>query len=122
MRVRDFFFSRNERLNVEVTLRGPIDPATGMVANISDLKRYMQHLLFYLLTYFYMSPIVAIMDTLDHRNLDKDVSYFRSVVSTTENVAVYIWRGVHAQLPKPSLLHEVRVHETDKNIVVYRGE
>jgi len=27
---------------VEVTLKGPIDVDNGMVANISDLKKYMQ--------------------------------------------------------------------------------
>ncbi|XP_065349696.1 6-pyruvoyl tetrahydrobiopterin synthase [Cloeon dipterum] len=92
---------------VEVSLKGPIDPDNGMVANIADLKKYMQ---------------VAIMDTMDHKNLDKDVPYFKDVVSTTENVAVFIWQGIKAQLPDPSMLYEVKVYETDKNIVIYRGE
>eukprot|EP00055_Hartaetosiga_balthica_P006353 m.19783 g.19783 ORF g.19783 m.19783 type:complete len:170 (+) comp5172_c0_seq1:1-510(+) len=92
---------------VEVTLRGPVDPKTGMVINLVDLKKYMNK---------------AIMDTMDHKHLDLDVSYFKDVVSTTENVCVYIWERMLEQLPSKALLFEVKVHETDKNIVRYRGE
>lgn len=41
--------------------------------------------------------------------------------STTENVAVYIWDNMVKLLP-PNLLYEIKIHETEKNIVVYRGE
>ncbi|RXM31508.1 6-pyruvoyl tetrahydrobiopterin synthase [Acipenser ruthenus] len=64
---------------------------------------------------------MAIMEPLDHKNLDKDVPYFADVVSTTENVAVFIWDNLLKFLP-PNSLYEVKIHETDKNIVVYRGE
>ncbi|XP_043570359.1 6-pyruvoyl tetrahydrobiopterin synthase isoform X2 [Chiloscyllium plagiosum] len=63
----------------------------------------------------------AIMKPLDHKNLDKDVPYFANVVSTTENVAIFIWDNLQKYLPA-NLLYEVKVYETDKNIVVYRGE
>lgn len=63
----------------------------------------------------------VIMTTLDHKHLDKDVPYFADVVSTTENVAVYIWDNMAKVLP-PNLLYEIKIHETDKNIVIYRGE
>ncbi|XP_030629797.1 6-pyruvoyl tetrahydrobiopterin synthase [Chanos chanos] len=91
---------------VEVTVRGKIDRQTGMVMNLTDLKQYIEQ---------------AIMKPLDHKNLDKDVPYFANVVSTTENVAVYIWDSLVHLLP-PNMLYEIKVHETDKNIVVYRGE
>ncbi|XP_037610494.1 6-pyruvoyl tetrahydrobiopterin synthase isoform X2 [Sebastes umbrosus] len=63
----------------------------------------------------------VIMTPLDHKNLDKDVPYFSTVVSTTENLAVYIWDNMVKVLP-PDLLYEIKIHETDKNVVVYRGE
>ncbi|XP_054854003.1 6-pyruvoyl tetrahydrobiopterin synthase isoform X2 [Eublepharis macularius] len=91
---------------VEVTVQGKIDPATGMVINLTDLKDYMQE---------------AIMEPLDHKNLDKDVPYFANVVSTTENVAVFIWENLQKHLPKGAL-YKVKVYETDKNTVVYKGE
>ena len=94
---------------VEVTLRGPVDPKTGMVANLSDLKLWMER---------------AFMATLDHKNLDKDVVYFRDVVSTVENIAVYIWERmmIEALGDDGKLVYEVKVHETDKNVASYRGE
>lgn len=62
------------------------------------------------------------MDTLDHKNIDKDVPYFEYVPSTTENVAIYIFNEIKNMLPNPALLYEVKIHETDNNIVIYRGE
>ncbi|RXN31269.1 6-pyruvoyl tetrahydrobiopterin synthase [Labeo rohita] len=63
----------------------------------------------------------AIMKPLDHKNLDLDVPYFADVVSTTENLAVFIWDSMVKLLP-PDSLYEIKIYETDKNIVVYRGE
>ncbi|XP_072881934.1 6-pyruvoyl tetrahydrobiopterin synthase isoform X1 [Hemitrygon akajei] len=91
---------------VEVTVCGEVNPITGMVINITELKEHLQE---------------VIMKQLDHKNLDKDVPYFANVVSTTENIAIYIWENLQKRLP-PGLLDEVKVYETKKNIVVYRGE
>ncbi|NP_001396140.1 6-pyruvoyl tetrahydrobiopterin synthase isoform 6 [Mus musculus] len=85
---------------------GGIDPVTGMVMNLTDLKEYMEE---------------AIMKPLDHKNLDLDVPYFADAVSTTENVAVYIWESLQKLLPVGAL-YKVKVFETDNNIVVYKGE
>ena len=90
---------------VEATLYGPVNEDTGMVFNLGDLKKYMS----------------TVIDTLDHKNLDKDVEYFENVVSTTENVAVYIYNCLNELLPR-DLLYEVKIHETDNNVVVYRGK
>lgn len=75
--------------------------------NLADLKEAMEQ---------------CVMKVLDHKNLDKDVAHFANVVSTTENVAVFIWDALSVQLSNPNLLHEVKVYETEKNIMVYRGE
>ncbi|XP_022256550.1 6-pyruvoyl tetrahydrobiopterin synthase-like isoform X2 [Limulus polyphemus] len=91
---------------VEVTVKGEIDETTGMVMNIADLKNYMNE---------------AIMKVIDHKNLDKDVPYFIEKVSTTENVAVFIWESLKPYIPS-GLLHSVKIYETDKNIVYFQGE
>ncbi|XP_061910969.1 6-pyruvoyl tetrahydrobiopterin synthase [Entelurus aequoreus] len=91
---------------VEITVRGKIDNITGMVINLTDLKRSIEE---------------VIMNSLDHKNLDKDVPYFANLVSTTENLAVYIWDSM-AEALAPKNLYEIKIHETDKNIVTYRGE
>ncbi|KAL4223958.1 hypothetical protein ACF0H5_017417 [Mactra antiquata] len=93
---------------VEVTVRGPVDPATGMVMNLCDLKAYMNK---------------AFMETLDHKNIDKDEPYFKDIVSTAENIAVYIWERMSKLVINSTVqLFEVKVHETDKNIATYRGD
>jgi 6-pyruvoyltetrahydropterin/6-carboxytetrahydropterin synthase len=75
-----------------------------MVYNLTDLKHAMDRL---------------VLDKLDHKNIDRDVADFVGV-STAENIAIYIW-----DLLKPvlaDLLYEVRLQETENNIVIYRGE
>ncbi|XP_070783621.1 6-pyruvoyl tetrahydrobiopterin synthase-like [Enoplosus armatus] len=96
-------FSASHRLH---SVRPQIDRLTGMVMNLTDLKKCIED---------------VIMTTLDHKNLDKDVPYFANVVSTTENVAVYIWDNMVKALP-PNLLYEIKIHESDKNIVVFTEE
>lgn len=92
---------------VEVTVCGPVDPITGMVMNIQDVKEAMDK---------------AIIKPLDHKSIDKDVPYFHNVISTTENVAVFAWKELKKVLEKPELLYEVKIWETEKNIVLYRGD
>lgn len=41
--------------------------------------------------------------------------------STTENLAVFIWDNMKKVMPRPDFLYEVKILETDKNIVIYRG-
>ncbi|KAA3677392.1 6-pyruvoyltetrahydropterin/6-carboxytetrahydropterin synthase [Paragonimus westermani] len=93
---------------LEVTLFGPVDPKTGMVMNLTELHSVIQR---------------NVLDFVDHKNLDKDVNYFRdnSVVSTTENLAVFIWNQLLLSIPR-TVLHEVKLWETDKNVITYRGD
>lgn len=90
---------------VKVTIRGPVDPITGMVMNLTDLKKHME----------------CVLQPLDHKNLDMDVLFFADTCSTAENVAVYIWNNLTKLLPE-GLLYEVKVNETGKNSARYRGE
>lgn len=92
---------------MEVTVRGPINPSTGMVLNLSDLKECMQK---------------VVIDEMDHKNIDKQVEHFTNTISTTENIAVYIFEQLKKHMSNPQLLYEVKVHETDKNVVCFRGE
>ncbi|RZC35757.1 6-pyruvoyl tetrahydrobiopterin synthase [Asbolus verrucosus] len=92
---------------VKVTLFGEIDPKTGMIMNMTELKKDMEE---------------AVMKPMDHKNLDKDVEFFKTRPSTTENLTVFIWTRMKQMLRKPELLYEVEVYETENNIVKYRGE
>ncbi|KAI7862575.1 hypothetical protein BDF14DRAFT_1854007 [Spinellus fusiger] len=99
---------------VEVTLRGDVHPATGMVMNLVSLKECIQ---------------LSVLDPLDHKNLDVEVEFFRQNPSTTENLAIFIWKNFkHHLLSNPSWsvhateLYKVKVCETDANSVEYFGE
>lgn len=91
---------------IVVSVRGPVDPTTGMVMNISDLKGIIKD---------------TVLDVVDHKNLDKDVPYFKNRPSTSENVAVFCWEALAKSVP-PGLLHEVRIEETEKNFVSFHGK
>jgi 6-pyruvoyltetrahydropterin/6-carboxytetrahydropterin synthase len=95
---------------VTVTLRGPIDPRTGMLVNLTALADALK-------------PILA---TVDHKHLDLDVAYFRDnrIVSTAENIAVFFWRALARASPDliAPILHAIRIDETDKNSCTFRGD
>lgn len=63
----------------------------------------------------------SVLDEVDHKNLDKDVVYFKSNVSTTENLIVYLWNELKLRLSNPELLYKMILHETEKNSVTYHG-
>ena len=90
---------------VEVTVAGEIDPRTGMVYNLRDLKEIMGE---------------VIEKGLDHKNLNLDVPALQGVIPTAENLAAVIWRMLSDKLPA-GLLHEVKLVETENNFVSYRG-
>ncbi|KAI6178525.1 6-pyruvoyl tetrahydrobiopterin synthase [Aphelenchoides besseyi] len=84
---------------VKVTLRGPIDSKTGMVYNLADLKMDMK----------------SILDHLDHKNLDKEVKFFKKNVSSVENIAYFFLHALKKRMSKPELLYKVKVKETENN-------
>ena len=65
----------------------------------------------------------AVLDKLDHKNLDVDVEHFHTKPSTVENIAVFVWESLEADVRLPEgLLYEVKVHETDNQYAYYKGE
>jgi 6-pyruvoyltetrahydropterin/6-carboxytetrahydropterin synthase len=91
---------------VEVTVRGPKDPRTGMVLDLKELDRVVRE---------------RVLDDVDHAFLNLDVPWLEGVVPTTENLAEAFWARLAPHVPGPAVLHEIRVHETEKNFVLYRG-
>ncbi|MGH9357377.1 MAG: 6-carboxytetrahydropterin synthase [Terriglobia bacterium] len=90
---------------LEVTVGGEINPATGMVLNIKDLKKLLES---------------EVLELMDHKFLNREVSAFAERNPTTENIAVEIWNLL---APKLSLgkLHRVRVYESPDLFVDYYG-
>ncbi len=79
---------------VEVTLQGEIDPVTGMIINLYDLKQYLWE----------------VLEQFDHKNLNLDTPYFTDLIPTTENLALTLWQ-VLEQHPQMPALDRIRLFE-----------
>jgi 6-pyruvoyltetrahydropterin/6-carboxytetrahydropterin synthase len=89
---------------LDVTVAGPIDPETGMVIDLAELKAVVGE---------------TIIERFDHADLNADPA-FRSRVPTTENIAIVVWELLRAKLGEERLW-QVRVWEDPTLYVDYRG-
>jgi len=62
-----------------------------------------------------------VMDTLDHRHLNKEIAEFAHQNPTTENLAVYVWQRLEPKL-QLAKLHRVRLYENHDLFVDCYGE
>jgi 6-pyruvoyltetrahydropterin/6-carboxytetrahydropterin synthase len=90
---------------VEVAVSGPVDPATGMIANLADLDAFVER---------------EVIEPFDHTFLNEEISEFRERVPTTENICIEIFNRLR-EFP-PAKLERVRVEETSLNSFEYTGE
>jgi 6-pyruvoyltetrahydropterin/6-carboxytetrahydropterin synthase len=97
------FHGHNYELIVSVT--GEINPETGYVIDIKDLK-----------------DIIAdeVEQPFDHKNLNLDVEEFKDLNPTAENIAVVIWNRVRRRIDSAMDI-EVVLYETPRNFVTYKG-
>ena len=91
---------------VELTLRGDVDPAVGAFTNPEAVRTWLWR---------------EVLDGIDHHNLNLDVELMRGVIPTSENLASAIFAEVERG-PYGRWLHEVRLHESENNIVACTAE
>jgi 6-pyruvoyltetrahydropterin/6-carboxytetrahydropterin synthase len=89
---------------LDVTVRGPIDPRTGMVIDLGELKAIVT---------------ATVIERFDHADLNADV-LFRDRIPTTENIAIAVWELLAPKLG-PDRLARVRVWEDPTLFVDYDG-
>ena len=75
---------------LEVTLRGGVDPDTGIIVNLTEVRDAVRSL---------------IIDKVDHRHLNCDSPLCAGVNPTTENLAVLFWNTLSARFG--TLLFEI---------------
>ena len=86
---------------VDVTVRGEIDPRTGMVCDLSALQRLVDDL---------------VVEPFDHTFLNKDVPFFEECVPTAENIALHIADRLSNPIKAiGASLHKVRLQESPNN-------
>ena len=91
---------------LEASVEGEIDPETGMVIDLKELKDIMRR---------------AVVSRVDHRNLNSDVDFLRGIIPTAENLAVAFWKEIERVLTKGRLVRIV-LQETERNSVTYEGK
>ena len=96
-------FGHGHNYVVEITMAGPVDAATGMVTNLTDLDSFAQR---------------TMLDVFDHANLNT-LEYFLDLVPSTENLCLELWR-IFAEYPHAKL-ERIRVEETGNNAFDYFG-
>lgn len=92
--------------DLDVTVAGPVDPGSGYVMDLKDLKDLVQR------------EVVA---DLDHRNLNLDVPWLEGVLPSTENLVMRIWDRLAPHVPPPAVLHKLKLWETPRHWVEYSG-
>ena len=97
------FHGHNYELIVKIY--GEIDQNTGMVIDLSYLKKIIEK---------------EIEEELDHKNLNLDIPYFKNIIPTTENLAIYIWKKLNKAIDLNCKITVV-LYETPRNFVEYTG-
>lgn len=101
-------FGHGHNYFAQVTLAGPIDPATGMVVNLADLDGFANR---------------ELLEAFDLSNLNEHPS-FGTAVPSTENLCLLLWEifARFARAHRPARLVRLRLEETNNNAFDYFGE
>ena len=81
---------------LEVTVKGEVDPVTGFVVDLKELKDILNR---------------EVVDAMDHRHLNKEVPEFATKIPSSENIAIAIWERLEKKL-NVAQLHRVRLYES----------
>ena len=90
---------------LEVGITGPIDPITGFVMDVAELKAIIR---------------TEVEDAFDHKNLNLEVPEFAELIPTVENIAQVIWSKLRTRVDTQYAI-TVKLYETPRNFVVFTG-
>ena len=86
-----------------VTVIGESDPDTGYVFDMKLLSDIIKE---------------HVLKHFDHKNLNLDTAYFKTLNPTAENIAIVIWRILRQQIDTQFDL-KIKLYETERNFVEY---
>lgn len=92
-----------------VTVKGEPDPETGFVIDLKKLSTLIRN---------------NIIEKVDHKNLNIDVSFMEGKMASTENLVIEFWNILEPRIPIVSnfaVLHSLKLYETPRNFVEYFG-
>jgi len=91
---------------LEVTVCGKVVEETGMVLDLKALKGLVQK---------------EVIDKVDHKNLNVDVTFLTGIIPTAENLAIKFWDILEPHI-QGGKLYQIKLFESERNFVIYRGE
>lgn len=91
---------------LHVTIKGNPDPETGFVFNAKTLGVIIRD---------------AVIEKIDHRNLNMDVDFMAGKFTSAENLSIAIWDQLAKHLPVDVQLHCIKLYETPRIYVEYYG-
>jgi len=91
---------------LEVTVKGPVDARTGLVAGLNFLDEVVEK---------------QVYARFDYKHLNLDTPEFETLNPTSENFVKVLWEVLEPNL-RPVTLHRLRLRETPKNHFDYYGE
>lgn len=91
---------------LEVTVKGPVDARTGLVAGLHFLDEVVEK---------------QVYARFDYKHLNLDTPEFETLNPTSENFVKVLWEVLAPNL-RPVTLHRLRLRETPKNHFDYYGE
>ncbi|MBE9237189.1 6-carboxytetrahydropterin synthase [Anabaena aphanizomenioides LEGE 00250] len=87
--------------HLEVTVKGQIDPRTGMIVDLGALNQVIKD---------------YIVEPFDHTFLNKDIPFFAKVVPTAENIALYISNTLRSPIQQLGAeLYKIKLVESPNN-------
>lgn len=92
--------------DLTVSLVGEPDPSTGYVYDMKKLSDLIRR---------------EVVQKFDHKNLNLDTEYFKSLNPTAENIAVVIWKILREKI-EPKFDLKITLYETERNFVEYPAQ
>ncbi|MCX6120485.1 MAG: 6-carboxytetrahydropterin synthase [Ignavibacteriales bacterium] len=91
---------------LEVTVAGNVKGDSGFAVDFKKLKNLVR---------------TEIIEKVDHKHLNYDVDFLQGIIPTAENIVRAFWRVLESKNGE-AILYAIRLHETENNMVEYRGE
>ena len=91
---------------LEVTVAGNVKGDSGFAVDFKKLKHLVR---------------TEIIEKVDHKHLNYDVDFLQGIIPTAENIVRAFWRVLESKNGEAKL-YSIRLHETENNMVEYRGE
>lgn len=91
---------------LDVTITGEIDPYSGFIVDIQDIKTIVSE---------------NVIKVLDHSQIEKDIKWFKGKQPSTENLVIFIWEQIFSKIKKPAKLYKIKLRETPTIFTEYFG-